>query len=187
MNENQTKETLINYLKRILTNEAISLKLYLIWGVLTLIIFGFMGFLPVSKIFLANVNLLNEIYQNNLSLEKKIEELKIAKEKVELVGDDVNILDNFLPDEFQAQNYLVDMSVIFGQAGFSLDSVSFQNKDSNEIDMGIRATGKGNLKDLVKSLEESKKLNEIQSITAGIGDREDNINMSVKSFIMEKR
>ena len=187
MNENQTKESFINFIRRTLTNEAISLKIYIIWGIVTLVVFGFLGFLPVSRNFLSNVKLLDELYQNNLNLEKKVEELKIAKEKVEIVGDDVNILDNFLPDEFLAQNYLVDMSVLFGQAGFSLDSVSFQNKDSNEIDMGIRATGKGNLKDLVKSLEESKKLNEIQSITAGIGDREDNINMSVKSFIMEKR
>lgn len=187
MNESQTKESFINYLRRILTNEAISLRLYIIWGVLTLIIFGFMGFLPVSKIFLANANLLNELYQNNLNLEKKIEDLKIAKGRVDLVGEDVNILDKFLPDEFQAQNYLVDMSVIFGQAGYSLDSVSFLNKDSNEVVMSIRASGKGSLKNLVKSLEESKKLNEIQSITVGIGDREDNINMSVKSFIMEKR
>lgn len=187
MNENQAKESFINFFKRILTNEAISLKIYIIWGLFTLVVFGILGFLPVSKNFLSNVKLLDELYQNNLSLEKKIEELKIAKEKVEIIGDDVNILDSFLPDEFLAQNYLVDMSVLFGQAGFSLDSVGFQNKDSNEVNMSVRATGKGNLKDLVKSLEESKKLNEIQSITAGIGDREDNINMTVKSFIMEIR
>ncbi len=187
MNENQSKESFINFIRRTLTNEAISLKIYIIWGLVTLVVFGFLGFLPVSKNFLSNVKLLDELYQNNLKLEKKIEELKIAKEKVEIVGDDVNILDNFLPDEFLSQNYLVDMSLLFGQAGYSLDSVSFQNKDTHEINMSIRATGKGNLKDLVKSLEESKKLNEIQSITDGIGDREDSINMTVKSFIMEKR
>ncbi len=184
---NGTKESFINFLRRTLTNEAISLKLYIIWGFLTLIIFGFLGFLPVSKIFLSNFKLLNELYQNNLNLEKKIEELKIAKERVDVVGEDVSILDNFLPDEFQAQNYLVDMSVLFGQSGYSLDSVSFQNKDSNEVNMSIRASGKGSMKDLVKSLEESRKLNEIQSMTVGIGDRDDSVNMSIKSFIMEKR
>lgn len=187
MNENQPKESFVNFIRRTLTNEAISLKIYIIWGLITLVVFGFLGFIPVSKNFLSNVKLLDELYQNNLSLEEKIEELKIAKEKVEIVGEDVNILDNFLPDEFLAQNYLVDMSLLFGQAGYSLDSVSFQNKDSNEIGMGIRATGKGNLKDLIKSLEESNKIYEIQNITSSIGDRDDIVSMTVKSFIMERQ
>lgn len=187
MNENQTKESFVNYLRRLLTNEAISLKIYIIWGLLTLVVFGFLGFLPVSKNFLSNVKLLDELYQNNLSLEKKIEELKIAKEKVEIVGDDVNVLDTFLPDEFQAQNYLLDMSEIFGKIGYSLDSVSFQKRESNEVEMNIRASGKGNLVDLVKSLEESRKLNEIKIINTSFSEREDDIKMSIKSFIMEKQ
>lgn len=177
----------LNSIRRILSNESISIKIYIVWGVVTLLLFGFMGFLPVSKIFFSNISLLEDLYQNNLKLEKKIEELEVAKEKVELVGDDVNILDKFLPDEFQAQNYLVDMSVIFGQSGYSLDSVSFNNKNVNEVDMSLRISGKGNLKELVSKLEESKKLNEIQNIRYGIGSREDSLNMSIKSFIMENR
>lgn len=177
----------LNLIRRILSNEAISIKIYIVWGLLTLLIFGFMGFLPVSKIFLSNISLLEDLYQNNLSLEKKIDELEVAKEKVELIGDDANILDKFLPNEFQAQNYLVDMSVIFGQSGYSLDSVSFSTKDANEVNMTLRVSGKGNLKDLVSKLEESKKLNEIQNIRYSVGSREDSLNMTIKSFIMEDR
>lgn len=177
----------LNSIRRILSNESISIKIYIVWGLVTLVLFGFMGFLPVSKIFLSNIALLEDLYKNNLNLEKKIEELEVAKERVELVGDDVDILDKFLPDEFQAQNYLVDMSIIFGQSGYSLDSVSFTNKDASEVNMSLRVSGKGNLKDLVYRLEESKKLNEIQSIKYGVGNREDSLNMNIKSFIMENR
>lgn len=177
----------LNLIRRILSNESISIKIYIVWGLVTLLMFGFFGFLPVSKIFLSNISLLDDLYQNNLNLEKKIDELEVAKERVELVGEDVNILDKFLPDEFQAQNYLVDMSVIFGQSGYSLDSISFTNKDAHEVNMSLRISGKGNLKDLVSKLEESKKLNEIQSIRYSVGSREDSLNMTIKSFIMENK
>ena len=180
----------LNLIRRILSNEAIAIKIYIVWGLITLVVFGFMGFLPVSKIFLSNIDLLDDLYQNNLNLEKKIDELKVAKEKVELVGEDANILDKFLPDEFQAQNYLVDMSVIFGQSGYSLDSISFTNTSVNNVDevtMNLRISGKGNLKDLVASLEESKKLNEIQSIRFSVGGREDSLHMTIRSFIMENK
>lgn len=177
----------LNLIRRFLSNESISIKIYIVWGLITLLVFGFMGFLPVSKIFISNIGLLEDLYQNNLKLEKKIDELKIAKEKVELVGDDINVLDKFLPDEFLAQNYLVDMSVISGQSGYSLDSVSFSNETANEVIMSIRISGKGDLKGLVSKLEESKKLNEIQSIKYNVSSREDSLDMTIKSFIMENK
>ena len=76
----------LNLIRRFLSNESISIKIYIVWGLITLLVFGFMGFLPVSKIFISNIGLLEDLYQNNLKLEKKIDELKIAKEKVNWLG-----------------------------------------------------------------------------------------------------
>lgn len=181
----QKKEEWINFTKRILSNESISIKIYIVWGILTLLLFGFMGFIPVSKIFITNTNILEDLYQNNLKLEKKIVELEEAKQKVDIVGDDIHILDKFLPDEFRAQNYLVEMSDIFGKYGFYTDSVNFRNTDSHKIGMDVKISGKGDLKDIVKNLEESKKLYEVQRIDLNVGDREDIVNINVVSFIME--
>ena len=42
----------LNLIRRILSNESISIKIYIVWGLVTLLMFGFFGFLQVSKIFL---------------------------------------------------------------------------------------------------------------------------------------
>ncbi len=175
---------LINLIKRILSNEELSAKIYIVWGILTLIVFGVFGFYPVSKIFVSNVKLLDDLYTSNLKLEKKIEELKLAKEKIDIVGDDIDVLDKFLPDEFVAQNYLVDFSVLASESGYSLDSVKFEEVKNSEVGIALNLSGKGDLKSLVKNLEESRKLNEVVSIRYSIGDRDDNLNLSIRSFIM---
>jgi hypothetical protein len=122
-----------------------------------------------------------------LKLEKKIGDLKSAKEKVDIVGEDADILDNFLPDEFLAQNYLVDFSLLAGEAGYALDGVKFEEVEGSEVVVSLNLSGKGDLKYFVKSLEESRRLNEIIDIKYSVRDREDSINIGVKSFIVGEK
>ncbi|MBW6441924.1 hypothetical protein K0B04_03435 [Patescibacteria group bacterium] len=176
-----------NTINRFISNEAVAVKIYIYWGLVTLLFFGFFGFYPVSKIFISNVKVLDEMYQNNLKLEKKIEELKIAKEKIDIVGDDFKILDQFLPDDFEPQTYMVELALLAGESGYSLDRISFGKIDKSRVSMTLGITGKGNLIDLVRSIETSGRITEIENIRLSIGDRENTLNMSIQSFIMEIR
>lgn len=180
------QEAFINYIKRVASNEATLVKVYIVWGAASLIIFGFFGFYPVLKNFISNVKLVDEMYQNNLSLKNKIGELKEAKEKIEIVGSDVDILDKYLPNDFEAQTYLVDISMLVGDAGYTLDKISFGKAMSGENSLTLGISGKGNMNELVKKIESSGRLMEIQSIRYSIAERSDNVNITLKSFIMER-
>ena len=171
---------------RFISNEAIAIKIYIYWGISTLMFFGLFGFYPVSKIFISNIKLLDEMYKNNLQLEKKIEELKVAKEKIDIVGEDAKILEQFLPDDFEPQTYMVELALLVGEAGYSLDKIDFGKIDNSRVSMSLGITGKGNLNDLVSSIETSGRITEIENIKLSLGDRDNTLNLTIKSFIMEK-
>jgi Tfp pilus assembly protein PilO len=180
-------ESIKNSVKRILSNEAISMRIYIYWGLLTIVVFGIFGFLPVSKIFFSNVKLLDQMYQSNLKLEKKIDDLKEAKTKLDIVGEDADILDKFLPSDFEPQTYMVEIASMAGQSGYSLDKVSFGKIENSKVSMNLGMSGKGNLKDLVKSIESSGRITEIENIKLSVGEREDSLNIKVDSYIMVKK
>jgi Tfp pilus assembly protein PilO len=179
-------EKTLNTLKRFLTNEAVAARIYLYWGAATLIIFGIFGFWPVSKVFFSNIKLLDEMYQNNLKLEKKIVELKDAKVKLDIVGDDADILDEYLPNDFEPQTYLVEISSMAGKSGYSLDRVSFGKIENSRVSMSLSMSGNGDIKKFVQDVESSGKITEISSIELTIGDREDQLIIPIESYIMEK-
>lgn len=183
---NESFKTIINNLKRGLSNEALSVKLYIVWGILTLVIFGVFGFYPVLKNFISNIKLVEEMYQNNLSLKNKIKELEVAKEKLELIGEDAHILDTYMPNDFEAQTYMVNLSMIASESGYTLDKMSFGKSDASGVLLTIGISGRGNLEDLIKKIEFSGRLMEIQNIRYSIGEKSDTVNMTVKSFIMER-
>jgi len=173
-----------NTLRRLLSNEAVAARIYIYWGLLTVVTFGIFGFLPVSKIFVSNIKLLDDMYQNNLKLEKKIVDLKDAKVKLDIVGDDADILDDFLPSDFEPQTYMVEIASLAGQAGYSLDRVSFGKIEKSRVSLSLGLSGKGDLKKLVQSIESSGKITEVGDISLSIGDREDSLKVSVDSYIM---
>jgi hypothetical protein len=74
-----------------------------------------------------------------------------------------------------------------GEAGYALDGVKFEEVEGSEVVVSLNLSGKGDLKYFVKSLEESRRLNEIIDIKYSIRDREDSVNIGVKSFIVGEK
>lgn len=177
---------ILSTIKRLISNDAVSVKIYIYWGVFTLVIFGLFGFFPVTKIFISNVKLLEEMYDSNKKLESKIEELKVAKEKIDIVGEDAKILDEFLPDDFLAQTYMVQMSLMAGESGYSLDKINFEKVSGSSVSMSLSLTGKGKVIDFIEKLESSGRITQVENVKISIGDRDDTLNLNVKSFIMVK-
>ena len=182
----EKQEEFLNYIKRVTSNDAMLVKVYIVWGIFSLVVFGFFGFYPVMKNFISNIKLVEEMYQNNLSLKDKIKDLKVAKEKIEIVGSDLDVLDKYLPNDFEAQTYLVELSILVSESGFTLDKISFGKDKVGETSLTLGISGKGKMNDLVNKIESSGRLMEIQNIRYSIGERSDTVNMTVKSFIMER-
>lgn len=180
-------ENLKNTIKRIFSNDVRAMKIYIGWGLLTLVVFGIFGFIPVSKAFVSNVKLLDAMYRNNQSLEKKISDLRDAKEKLDIVGNDVDVLDKYLPNDFEPQTYMVELSSMSGDAGYSLDKVNFGKIENSRVSMSLGISGKGDLKKLINSMESSGRITEVEDIKLTIGDREDSLSIKISSYIMEKR
>jgi Tfp pilus assembly protein PilO len=176
-----------NTLKRTLSNESISVKIYIFWGIVTIIFFGIYGFWPVSKIFVSNISLLDEMYKNNISMEKKIKELKEAKEKLDIVGDDAEILDRYLPNDFEKQTYVVEIATLARDSGYTLTNTTFGKVEESRVRISLKLEGKGKLGDFIGGLETSGRLTEIESIKLLIGQRNDSISIQVDSFIMNRR
>lgn len=173
-----------NTLKRLLSNEAVAARIYLYWGIATLVVFGIFGFLPVSKIFLSNIRLLDEMYKNNLKLEDKIVELKDAKTKLDIVGDDADILDEYLPNDFEPQTYMVEIASLAGRSGYSLDKVGFGKIQDSRVSMNLGMSGRGEIKEFVREVETSGRITEIGDIRLSIGEREDSLTIQIESYIM---
>lgn len=178
-----------NGLKRILSNESVSYRVYLIWGVITLVFFGLFGLLPISINTVSNLKLANEMSKNNKNLDKKIVYLKKMKEDLKVVEESTQLLDIYLPDVYDPQNHVVELSVIVGDAGFSLSKFSsnlsnLENK--NYIDSNLTVIGNGNLDKLISDIESSGRLSEIKNLSVSKGKEEVNIVMTIRSYIMEK-
>jgi len=152
------KDNILNSLRRILSNESISARIYIIWGISVLIIFGFLGLYPVTKILISNLTLIDDLYTSNISMEENVEKLKKLKEKVDFVKDDIYLLDSFVPTEFRAQDYLVDISVISSKNGYFMDKVSFGENKEFSVVLNISLIGNGSPTDMIQGLESSAKL-----------------------------
>ncbi len=179
-------ENILNSLKRIFSNEVTAAKIYVVWGVLVLVVFGFLGLYPVTKILISNFSLVDSLYKSNISMEENLKKLKEIKEKVDYVEEDIYLLENFVPTEFRSQNYLVEMSAISGESGYFMDKLNFgENKDSSVV-LSLNLVGKGDPINMISRLESSAKLNEIELIRYSVGEVTDMLNIQIRSFIMDK-
>ena len=168
------------------SNETTASKIYLVWGIFVLVVFGFLGIYPVTKILVSNFSLVDSLYKSNLSMEENLTKLKEIKEKIDYIEEDLYLLDKFVPTEFRAQNYLVDMSDISGDSGYYMDKLTFgENKDSSVV-LKLSLIGKGDPVTVVSRLESSAKLNEVERVRYSVGEVNDVLNIQIKSFIMDK-
>jgi hypothetical protein len=179
-------ENILNSLKRIFSNEVTAAKIYVVWGILVLVIFGFLGLYPVTKILVSNFSLVDNLYKSNLSMEENLKKLKEVKEKLDYIEEDIYLLESFVPTDFRSQNYLVEMSDISGESGYFMDKINFsENKDSSVV-LSLNLVGKGDPINMISRLESSAKLNEIELIRYSVGEVTDMLNIQIRSFIMDK-
>jgi len=180
-----------NNLKRVFSNDSVSYRIYLIWGGATLLLFVFFGLVPVSKSLISNIKLSNEMVETNSNLSKKIQELKKIKEDLEIVDNSVDLLDANLPDVYDPHNHLVELTLIASGAGYQLDRFSLGSAGILEgvgyRDVNLTMTENGDINKLITGIESSARLSEITNVKVSKNLETTSINMTVRSFTMEKQ
>lgn len=185
MNEKINK--LVGYINRILSNDYLALKIYQYWAIGVFILFGVFGVFSVSKVIYQKVPLILEMQKVNSDLSKKAEDLAEIEKTLLSVNDNLIFLRNYLPDNFDIQNYMVDFVIATSQSGFIVDKFVPIEEVNNVISISVHLSGSGDLLSLVRGLEDMDRITEIVSIDYTKDSNDDRIKMVVNTFSMKKQ
>lgn len=177
----------VNNIRRLLSNEEFSYRVYLILVVGTFIVVGLLGIIPSTKILISNITLASDINKNNKDLSSKLVSLKKIEGDLNIVGQNAYFLESYLPETFNIQNYLVDFVFASGEANLVVERVTPVKEDNGVVDLAVIMVGNGDVVKLVNVLESLNRVTEVQSVSVSKGKEYDTLSMLIKTFIMEKQ
>lgn len=176
-----------NNISRLISNEYIAYKIYLVWLVMTLVLFGFFGIYPLSKSIFANYKLTREMVKTNSMLTKKIADITDAKEKMDRVSGFLNLLELYLPEEFSTQNYMVDFIFVAADGDYVVDRFTPLAQTPTIVDISVNLIGIGDFLKVINNLEALIRVTEIQNIRFTKNVEYNELTLTVRTFIMEKQ
>ncbi len=158
-----------NNLTRMIADPSFAFRVYGIWAFMVVVFFGVLGVYPLYKVVIQKYQTMTDMKNVNLSLEKKINFLTTEQAAAEKYKSKIELLDNYLPDEINAQDYLVDLSLITSKAGFGLVGLNPAIGDQPSREHALLATLKGSgyigLIDLVNNIESMGRTTQIDKLT----------------------
>ncbi|MFZ2664110.1 MAG: hypothetical protein WAX66_02005 [Patescibacteria group bacterium] len=178
---------LISNLKRVLSNDDLAYKMYMILAVLTFVLVGVFGIIPSSKTLISNVKLVVDLNKNNIMLSNKLAELKKVENELSVVTNNIFFLENYLPTEFNIQDYIVDFVFATGEAEFALDRITPVKEGTSGVDLAVVIVGSGDPVRLISILESLNRVTEIQDLRISKSGEYATLSMLVRTFIMEKQ
>ena len=176
-----------NKINRLISNEAISFKFYLFWGILAILTIGLFGILPGVKTVYENYRLVSDMKTTNVMLVKKIQDLDKVKSSLDNVGSNILYLEANLPRNFEIQNYMIIFVFAAGDANFVVDRFTPYSSEGNAVDILITLIGDGDLYKLISNLESINRISEVQDIKMTKTAAYNEITLKVRTFIMEKQ
>jgi len=176
-----------NNLNRLVTNETISYKIYLYWAAASVLLLGFFGIYPITRELFGKYETLKQMTKLNKDLSRKITDISNASEKMKLVETSIPYLNNYLPDNFDLQNYMVDFVTASGKAGYYVDIFMPMTHEGSVVEIFISLFGEGDLVKLTENIENMNRVSEIQNITLSKSGSVDSLRLTIKTYIMEKQ
>ena len=135
----------------------------------------------------ANYKLVREMTKTNVMLRKKITDIADAKDKMDDISDFLKLLEIYLPDNFNIQNYIVDFVFSAGDADYVIDRFTPVKQDKGSVDIAVNLIGTGDPLKLIKNIESLIRVTEIQEVRFSKGVDFNELTLTVKTFIMEKQ
>lgn len=174
-------------LSRSISNKDTLFRIYLYWAVLSVVFLGFFGIYPTAKAILNNLSIISEMKSVNTGLEKRLFDLLALKIKLDKVKNEIPLLDNYLPETFEIQNYMVDFVVASQEAGFNVQSFVPLQEESSSVYVNVELLGEGDVVGLIKNIEKLNRVTEVESVLLSRQAPYDILTLVVKNFIMERQ
>ena len=178
---------LISNLKRVLSNDDLVYRMYMILAVLTFVLVGIFGIVPSSKTLVSNIKLAVDLNKSNIMLSDKLVDLRKVESELNAVTNNIFFLENYLPTEFNIQDYIVDFVFATGEAEFSLDRITPVKEGASGVDLAVVIVGNGDPVKLISVLESLNRVTEIQDLRVSKSGEYATLSMLVRTFIMEKQ
>jgi hypothetical protein len=178
---------IINNINRLLSNDEVSYRLYMILVVGTFVVIGLFGVIPSTRILFSNISLASDLNKNNSALSSKLGEIKKVEADLNSVGTNAFFLENYLPTNFNIQTYIVDFVFASGESDLVVERVTPINEEKGIVNLSVTMIGNGSALKLINVLESLNRVSEIQSLSVTKGKEYDTISMLIKTFIMEKQ
>lgn len=173
-------------INRLLSNDFLALRFYQYWALGTFVLFGVLGIYPVSKVIFQKVPIVSQMRSLNKDLTEKADRLAELEEIIADVKTDAVYLQNYLPDTFDLQNYMVDFVITTAQAGFLIDRFTPETEKDNTTDIAVYLSGEGDLVELVSQLESLDRITEIIDMNYTQDSSGNRLRLLVKVYSMQK-
>ena len=170
-------------LKRVFSNDYLTFRVYLVWGVITIVVVCLFGLIPASESLIDNFKIANEMKKTNAELGNKIDKLQKLKEDLDTISQYTDTFEKNFPEYYDAQNHMVELSFLSERAGFDLDNFNPNGFTGNEVSVSLKVSGSGDLYNLLKSIESAPRLSEVTNIQVNKSTDTIESNMSLKTFI----
>jgi len=186
-NVKENRKRYANNFSRIVSNKDTLFRIYLYWAILSVVFLGIFGIYPTAKSILNDLSIISEMKSVNLGLERRLSDLFTLKMQLDKVKNEIPLLDYYLPETFEIQNYMVDFVVASQEAGFNVQSFVPVQEESSSVYVNVGLLGEGDVVELIKNIEELNRITEVESVLLSRQAPYDILTLVVKNFIMERQ
>jgi Tfp pilus assembly protein PilO len=136
------------------TNELILSKVFMIWAILTIVIFGAFGVGPLSFGISKKIALYKEMLDINYQMNVKLLKLSDLSGKLKEVENYVPFLETNIPEDLNTHSYMVLFMQEASLSGFGVKTfLPSTENDGGEVPIVVALEGYGDVSALVSRLE----------------------------------
>lgn len=172
---------MLNVLKRRLTDREIAKKLYFFWFTASFLFILFFGIIPILGNLKEKIEIRNQMVDLNEVLTQNIKKLSQLEKDYERAERYLPYLSEYLPQDADVQNYLVDFTSALSRTGFSLNK--FTVSESDHLLIKVSLQGSGDEQRVIDEIENLKRVTNIEDISVSYQkDGSKNLSLSLKVF-----
>lgn len=160
--------------------------LYSYWVLASIVIFIFLGILPLSKKLFAQYTTFTQMKEYETALSNKEKELKEAASTLREINMYIPYLNLLMPQGFNVSDYMVQMSMAGSNNGFSLDSFSPNASKEGIKSFTLKFEGGGDLLNLVKEIESLTRITQVNSVSQNLKKGEYITSVEVTTYSIPK-
>ncbi|OGC68986.1 hypothetical protein A2415_04275 [candidate division WWE3 bacterium RIFOXYC1_FULL_39_7] len=147
-------------------NTDFLLKLYGIWLVIVLVVFGFYGIRPLFMTLKEKSSVLAEMQLAKTALNANEAYLKKSRSDLYEYRTNISFLNTFMPLEPEIQTYILDLIGAIGDQGYIMRNFSQSGyaDEANTIELHVQMDGASYPSGVIKKIEGLKRITNVKSV-----------------------